>query len=182
MPPVAGVFRSREAARNAVAELLRAGFAREQITVVLPGSEKAERALPGAGSENASAAGTAIGGVLGAALGAAGGFEFGLGITALIPGVGPVFAAGIAGAAILGAGGLIAGARIGAEAGQAAAATEGLSAREIPLYEEALRQGRSIVVLLPRGDLDERLGSEILARVGGESIDFTRRRDLANLS
>ena len=56
--------------------------------------------------------GKAIGGVVGAALGMAGGFELGVGITALVPGVGPVLAVGLAGMALLGAGGAVAGAAL----------------------------------------------------------------------
>ena len=63
--------------------------------------------------------GTAVGGAVGGALGVAGGLEVGMvAATALIPGVGPVFALGLLGAALLGLGG----ATVGAAAGTAVAA------------------------------------------------------------
>ena len=73
--------------------------------------------------------GGALGGVLGGALGLAGGFELGVGAMALIPGVGPVLAFGLAGAALVGAGGAIGGAALGKAADEKS--TEGVPADEI---------------------------------------------------
>jgi hypothetical protein len=110
MQTAAGVFRSSEAARDAAKQLLRAGFSSDQVTLLSPG-EATRRVHPVPESDmEQPGVGSAIGGVVGAAVGIAGGLELGLGVTALIPGVGPVFAAGVLGAAILGAGGFFAGA------------------------------------------------------------------------
>jgi len=172
MRAVAGVFRSREAARKAAAALLRSGFAQEQVTVLFPGaSEDQVHSMPVSETEQPGMGG-AIGGVLGAALGAAGGFELGIGATTLIPGVGPVLAAGIAGAALLGAGGLIAGAKMGGAAEEMS--TPGLPEDEIFFYEDALRQDRSVVVLLANGEDEARRGRHVLAGLGAESIDAAR--------
>jgi len=172
MRAVAGVFRSRQAAYQAAEVLAGAGFAHDQITVLYPGaSESQVRSLPASETEQPGM-GSAIGGVLGAAIGAASGFELGVGMTALIPGVGPVLAAGIAGAAILGTGGLIGGAELGGAAEERS--TPGIPADEIFFYEDALRQGRSLVVLLANGDNEARRAREALARQGAESIDAAR--------
>jgi hypothetical protein len=172
MRAVAGVFQSREAARRAAAMLLGSGFTGEQVTVLFPGaSEEQVHAVPVSETEQPGMGG-AIGGVLGAALGVAGGFELGVAATALIPGVGPVLAVGIAGAAILGAGGLIAGAEAGGLAEEKS--TPGLPEDEIFFYEDALRQGRSVVILLADGDHAARHGREVLAHLGAESIDAAR--------
>jgi len=172
MRTVAGVFRSREAARKTAAELLRSGFARERVTVLFPGaSEDQVHSMPVSETEQPGM-GSTISGVLGAALGAAGGFELGIGATALIPGVGPVLAAGIAGAALLGAGGLIAGVKMGGAAEEMS--TPGLPEDEIFFYEDALRQGRSVVILLANGDDEARRGHNVLAGLGAESIDAAR--------
>jgi hypothetical protein len=173
MRAVAGIFKSREAARNAAVALLSSGFAREQVSVLFAGaSEKQIHSLPVSTTEQPGM-GSAIGGVLGAAMGAAGGFELGVAVTALIPGIGPVLAAGIAGAAILGAGGLIAGAEAGGAAEEKS--TAGLPSDELFFYEDALRQGRSLVVLLADGDDEAKHGREMLGDMGAESIDAARQ-------
>jgi hypothetical protein len=116
--------------------------------------------------------GKAIGGVVGAALGMAGGFELGVGVTALVPGVGPVLAAGLAGMALLGAGGAMAGAAVAGKAEQST--TPGLPADEIFFYEDALRQGRTVIVVMANGATEARRAQEILAAAGAESIDAAR--------
>ncbi len=100
-------------ARTAAAELSSSGFRAEQVSLLYPGSTEQEiHSIPTSDTEQPGV-GAAIGGVVGAAVGMAGGFELGVAATALIPGVGPVIAAGIAGAALLGVGGLAAGAELG---------------------------------------------------------------------
>jgi len=116
--------------------------------------------------------GKAIGGAVGAALGMAGGFELGVGITALVPGVGPVLAAGLAGMALLGAGGAVTGAALGSKADQDT--TEGLPADEIFFYEDALRQGRTVVIVMANGATEAHRAQEILAEAGAESLDAAR--------
>lgn len=172
MRAVAGVFKSAEAARAAAARLFDAGFTREQVTVLSPGStEQQVHSVPVSETEQPGM-GSAIGGLLGAALGGATGFELGVAATALIPGVGPVLAAGIAGAAVLGTGGLIAGAELGGAAEERS--TPGLPEDEIFFYEDALRQGRSVVILLADGEEEARRGRQVLANLGAESIDAAR--------
>src|SRR5262249_38876680 len=106
MEPVTGVFQSAEAARRAAIELRNAGLRPDDLNLLFPGSsEERIHSLPTSDTEQPGV-GAAIGGVVGAALGAAGGFELGTAATALIPGVGPVLAVGIAAAALFGAGGL----------------------------------------------------------------------------
>ena len=174
MRPVTGVFRSREAARDAVADLRRAGFGNDQLNVLFPGaSEEQVHTMPTSDTEQPGV-GAAIGGVLGAALGIAGGFELGSAAAAvLVPGVGPVLAAGIAGAALLGTGGLIGGAKAGGTADQNS--TEGVPADEVFFYEDALRQGRSVVFVLARDHDSAASAHEILERAGAESLDAARQ-------
>ena len=117
--------------------------------------------------------GGALGGVLGGALGLAGGFELGVGAMALIPGVGPVLAFGLAGAALVGAGGAIGGAALGKAADEKS--TEGVPADEIFFYEDALRQGRSVVLVLAEDQSEERQARKLLADAGAESIDAARK-------
>ena len=142
---VTGVFRLYQTARDAAGALRRAGFSQNQVNLFYPGSPKEKiHAVPTSDTEQPGVGG-AIGGVLGGALGVAGGFELGVGATALIPGVGPVVAFGVAGAVLLGTGGAIGGAMLGKTADEKN--TEGVPADEIFFYEDALRQGRSIVLV-----------------------------------
>jgi hypothetical protein len=172
MEPVAAVFRSTEAAREAYAELRRAGYYPDNINLLAPGATEQEiHSLPTSDTEQPGVGG-AIGGVVGAALGIAGGFEVGLAATALVPGVGPVLAAGLAGAMFLGAGGAIGGALLGSAADHQS--TEGLPADEVFFYEDALRQGRSVIVVMANGATEARRAREIMAEAGAESLDAAR--------
>jgi len=117
--------------------------------------------------------GTALGGTVGAALGVAGGLEAGaVAASLLVPGVGPVLALGIIGAAILGAAGGAAGAVAGhALEGEVA---QGIPRDELFVYEDALRRGRSVVVAFVD---DEELAAKArteLSRAGAESVDAAR--------
>jgi hypothetical protein len=114
-----------------------------------------------------------MGGAVGGALGVAGGGTLGAAVASLlVPGVGPVIAAGVVGAALLGLGGAATGAAAGAalESGLA----EGLSRDELYLYEDALRNGRSVVIAFADDeDTKERIHN-VLAQAGAESIDAAR--------
>ena len=89
-----------------------------------------------------------------------------------VPGVGPVLAAGILGAALLGAGG----ATIGAATG---GAVEDEIAPQLPhdelfIYEDALRQGKSVVLGVTDDELQAEAGRTVLAQAGAESLDAAR--------
>ena len=104
--------------------------------------------------------GGAIGGVIGAAVGVSAGFELGVAATALIPGVGPILAVGVAAAALFGVGGGVTGALLGEAADEKT--TEGVPADEIFFYEDALRQKKSLVIVLAKDrDEEERAHKQI---------------------
>src|SRR5205085_9972676 len=91
---------------------------------------------PGMGEE--------LGGAIGAGIGVAGGVSAGTAVASLlVPGVGPVLAFGLLGAALLGTYGAAAGALAGEalEKGM----YQGVPRDELYVYEEALRRGRSVV-------------------------------------
>jgi hypothetical protein len=172
METVAGVFRSREAARDAAGALRDMGFTEEQVSLLYPGSSETEiHSVPTSETEQPGV-GTAIGGVVGAAVGIAGGFELGIAATALIPGVGPVVAAGIAGAALLGAGGLVAGAELGSHGDRQS--TEGIPSDELFFYEDALRQGRSVLIAFVNDDREKERAHRAMEESGAESMDAAR--------
>jgi hypothetical protein len=172
MRAVAGVFHSRENAQCGLDALRRNGFSPDNVSFLTPGSsEEHIHAVPVSETEQPGV-GRAIGGAVGAALGMAGGFELGVGISVLIPGVGPVLAAGLAGMALLGAGGAALGVAAGGRADQDS--TEGLPADEIFFYEDALRQGRSVVIVMANGRREAERAKELLAECGAESVDGAR--------
>jgi len=173
MKTVAGVFRSYAMAREGARELLRVGLSPSQINLLSPGSPESEiHSMPTSETEQ-SGVGGAIGGMLGGALGVAGGLELGVAATALIPGVGPILAFGLAGAALLGTGGVFAGKALGKAAEDKS--TDGMPADEVFFYEDALRQGRSVVLVLAADDSEEKRAVKSLGDAGAESLDAARK-------
>jgi hypothetical protein len=174
MEAIAGIFDSRTDAERAVNGLSSAGIANDRIVYLTPGSsdQAVESAVPFTDTEQ-TGTGKAMGGAVGGAMGAAGGATLGaVAASLLVPGVGPVLAAGVIGAALLGVGGAATGAAAGAalESGLA----EGLSHDEVYLYEDALRQGRSVVIAFAEDDDGRERIHNVLAQAGAESIDAAR--------
>ena len=173
MKTVAGVFRYYQPARDAASALVRAGFSPKQVNLLSPGSSaEAVHAIPTSDTEQPGVGG-AIGGMIGGTVGAAGGFELGVGITALIPGVGPVLAIGLAAAAFFGTAGAVGGALLGGAADEKS--TEGVPSDELFFYEDALRQGKSVVLVLAEDDSEEERAHKALVDGGAQSIDAARK-------
>jgi hypothetical protein len=172
MKAIAGVFKSKENAGRAVAELRTLGITNDRISLLTPGSTQQElNAVPTLTAEKPGMA-KALGAVVGGTVGLAGGWEIGTVLAgALIPGVGPVVAAGLLGGAIVAALGAVGG---GAAAGAMdASLSAGLPEDELFVYEDALRQGRSVVIALPDpAQSDAARGA--LEHNGAESIDKAR--------
>src|SRR5512143_2050560 len=101
MESVVGIFKTRADAYRAAGYLKSAGIADKHLNVLMPGgSEEQLKAVPTTETE-APGVGAAIGGVVGGALGAAGGLSLGAAAATLfVPGVGPIIAVGLLGAAI----------------------------------------------------------------------------------
>jgi hypothetical protein len=91
----------------------------------------------------------------------------------LLPGIGTVLALGL-GAAPLEVGGAV----IGAAGGGALEnlLTRGLPRDEVYLYEDALRQNRTVVIVLEADEERLERARDILERSGAESIDAARER------
>jgi hypothetical protein len=174
METVAGIFPSRARAEEAVAELHALGLPNDRIALLTPGMDDArvENAVPTSDTEQPGM-GTAMGGTVGGAMGVAGGATLGVAAASLlVPGVGPVIALGILGAAILGAGGAV----TGMAAGKALEKEleSGLPHDELYLYEDALRKGHSVVIAF----IDEAGAiyavQSAFAGAGAETIDEAR--------
>jgi hypothetical protein len=173
MSTVAGIFKSRADAERAAANLSSAGINTDKINLLTPGTtdEELEAAVPTTETEQPGMGG-ALGGTVGAAMGAAGGMQIGAALASLlVPGVGPVLAAGVIGAALLGIGGAAAGAAAGNAMEES---VEGLPHDELYVYEDALRQGRSVVIAIVDDGAEAEGARSILAQAGAESIDAAR--------
>ena len=176
MNTVVGIFNSFADAKRAAAMLRSLGIAENRISVLSPGTPKSEveTNIPTSETEQPGM-GTAVGGAVGGALGVAGGLEAGMAAaTALVPGVGPVFALGLLGATLLGLGGATAGAAAGSALEQSM--DDGLPRDELYLYEDALRRGRSVVIASTDSDEDADRARTELERAGAESIDAARQQ------
>jgi hypothetical protein len=170
MESIVGIFNSLADARRAAAMLRTLGITEDRITVLSPHTPQTEiEAVPTTDTEQPGM-GQAMGGAVGAAMGAAGGAAA---AALLVPGVGPVLAFGILGAALLmGAGGAAAGAMAGDAMEKAMA--DGLPHDEVYVYEDALRRGRSVVIAFADGDQIAENARAELARAGAESVDAAR--------
>ncbi len=167
---VTGIFLSETDAHEAVDALVAKGVPAERISLLTPGQKGKNLEAVRVDAAEKPGIGKAIGGVLGAAGGLSGGSI----LFAMIPGVGPVTAVGLLGAAILGA----AGASVGVAAGASLEnfTTEGLPEDEIFVYEDALRRGRSVVIASAEDSAHaEPLREELKAR-GAEAIDAARQQ------
>jgi hypothetical protein len=167
MNAVDGIFATRTDAERAVAALQGcAGLPHRRITLLTPG-DRALNAVPTTDAE-APGVGRALGGVVGGATGAATGLQAGALLSIFVPGVGPVLALGALGALLLG----LAGAAVGDTLDESS--REGLPKDDMFLVEDALRQGRSVVVVLPEDSAQAETARRILSEAGAESLDTAR--------
>jgi len=169
MNTTVGVFKSRTAAQHAAHKLVPLGVPKDRINILTPDVTAAELAqLPTQAAEQpgmGKAMGATIGGAMG--LAAAGTLPAILG-SLLVPGVGPVLAIGLAGGVL--------GAVAGGAAGGAMESftTEGLPEDELFVYEDALRQGRSVVVATGDDEAQTEAIRGALEDAGAESINRAR--------
>jgi uncharacterized membrane protein len=136
---VVGLFDDFSTAQNAVRELINNGFARENISIITNDADgRYARDLDGEGKEEKSNAASGAG--LGAALGGFAGLLVGLG-TFLIPGIGPILAAGPIITALGGAGlGALAGGLVGA------LIDAGIPDEDANIFAEGVQRGGTLVV------------------------------------
>jgi hypothetical protein len=133
---IVALFESRAAAENAVAELVRAGYSRDDVSIVTRDS-KAGADLPNIGPQTQVGSGADAG--TGAAIGGIAGFIGGI-VALAIPGIGPIIAAGPLAAGIMGAG-------LGAATGGVIGALKdrGVPENDASQFSEAIRHGRAML-------------------------------------
>jgi hypothetical protein len=171
MGTVAGIFNSIEDARNAFSELqTHAGFRPEELVLLTPGSSTKDFDEVPTEEGEQPGMGSAIGGVVGGAIGLAAGTVV---ANLVLPGIGTILAVGL-GAGALGIGGAVAGAAGGGAIENQL--SSGLPKDEVFLYEDALRQGRTVVIGTSTDDEVVEKGRGVIERRGAESIDAARDR------
>jgi len=168
METVTGIFRSRADAERAVQRFKGIGIeGKRQLNILTPHSTDREIAQVPTSDTEQPGMGAAVGGVVGGASG----MMIGSAVTSLlIPGIGPVVAVGMVASALLG---VFAGAAAGGALEDST--TEGLPKDEMFLYEDALRQGRTVLIALAEDDKQAETARLALTESGAESIDAARK-------
>jgi len=167
MHSVTGIFSTVADADRARKALRALPLGEDAVKVFTPGTDP--RSAPVTTGEQPGL-GRAIGGVTGGAAGASVGVQVLAAATGTVPGIGPALAVG----AIAG---MLAGIA-GAAAGQAIenALTEGLPKDELYFYEEALRQGQTVVIVQATDAELAQQARATLQEAGAESLDAARER------
>jgi hypothetical protein len=173
MPVITGIFGNFADAQLAAMNITRKGIGLAGTNLLTPGTSEAELASVPTTDAEPPGVGKAFGGLLGGALAAAGGMQLGAAAASLVlPGVGPVLALGTAAAVLAGVGGAAGGAAFGEYLDQSA--THGLPTDELYRYKDALRKGRSVLLVQTENEQQRDEVRAILAASGAESLDTAR--------
>ena len=174
MEAITGVFKSRDNAEKAVSQLRSLGIPDKRIGILSPGSapDSVEKGVPVTDTEEPGM-GTAMGATVGGAMGAAGGATLGLAVASLaVPGIGPLIAFGMLGAALMGTVGAAAGSAVGNTVEEELG--EGIPHEDVYLFEDTLRHGNSVLIAYAEdGDQADR-AREILDNAGAQDMDRLR--------
>jgi hypothetical protein len=174
MEAVTGVFKSRDDAERAISQLRALGIPDNRIGIVTPGTapETLETGVPITDTEEPGM-GKAMGAAVGAGMGAASGATLGLAAASLaVPGVGPLIAFGMVGAALMGVVGAAAGAAVGDTVEEELG--EGIPHEDVYIFEDALRHGNSVVIAYADdGDQSDR-AREVLKTAGADDMETLR--------
>lgn len=160
---VVGVAANRPSAEQIVGNLRLAGFAQEQVSLIMVAQAEPE-ALEDVADQTGEGAGEVASGVAkGAAIGGTAGLMAGLAAFA-IPGIGPVLGAGAL-LALFGGGGAVVGGLSGAFS------TENVSNQVIERYGMALREGQAVIgVSAPDAEAAKR-AEEVMTNAGASNIN-----------
>jgi hypothetical protein len=168
MKSVVGIFGARKEAEHGARMLDSAGIARSRIAVLTPHSTEQEIAAVPTMNAEQPGMGIALGATVGGAMGLAGGVTLGALASVLVPGVGPILAIGFAASAL----GLLGGGALGGKLDNSL--SDGLPQEELYIYEDALRQGRSVVIAFAENHAQVEAVHHALKHAGAESIDRAR--------
>lgn len=168
MKAIAAIFQSRADAERAALRLTGLGLSPEHVTILSPGARERPRDAVPTDEGEAQGTGAAIGAVVGGATGAAAGMPLGAAISLMVPGIGPVIAVGLIGAALFSAGGAALGSALESRL------THGVPRDDVFIYEDALGHGRSVVVALIDDTAVAARARDALRDAGGVDVDAAR--------
>lgn len=156
---VTALFKNRVAAEAAVDAILKRGYTRDDISVLMSDATRTKEFAVQAKTHAADGAG--IGGAVGTAVGAVLAAVVAVGSTIVLPGINLVIAGPIA-AALAGAGaGAVTGGVIGALVGA------GIPEYRARVYESGLREGGILIGVEAKSDEEIERLEELLTDVGG---------------
>jgi hypothetical protein len=159
---VTGLFKNRVAAEAAVDAILKRGYTRDDISVLMSDATRTKEFAVQARTHAADGAG--IGGALGTAVGAVLAAIAAVGSTIILPGINLVIAGPIA-AALAGAGaGAVTGGVIGALVGA------GIPEYRAKVYEAGLREGGILLGVEAKTDEEVDRLEELLEDIGAEHV------------
>ena len=170
MKVLAGIFHSAVAAKGASRALHAAGITEGHLMLLTPDDNVELRSV--SSERPAGACDVRAGHVLGAATGFAGGLLSGAMVSLLVPGVGPILAVGTLMVST------IVGVTVGATLGGLVQDTFTLTLppEEVFVYEEALRQGCSLLLVKPSDEGQVGVVQTLFARLGAERTDDMREQ------
>lgn len=159
---VTGLFKTRVAAEAALDAIIKRGYTRDDISVLMSDATKNKEFAVETGTHAADGAG--IGGAVGGAIGATLAAIAAVGTTIMLPGLGLVIAgpiaAALAGAGAGGATGGVIGALIGA----------GIPEHRAKVYDAGLRGGGILLGVEAKGDEDVSKLEQLLEDIGAEHV------------
>lgn len=159
---VTGLFKNRVAAEAAVDAILKRGYTRDDISVLMSDATRSKEFAVQAKTHAADGAG--IGGALGGAVGAVLAAVVAVAGTIILPGINLVIAGPIA-AALAGAGaGAVTGGVIGALVGA------GIPEYRAKVYESGLREGGILIGVEAKSNEEIETLEELLGDVGGAHV------------
>jgi hypothetical protein len=159
---VTGLFKTRVAAEAALDAIIKRGYTRDDISVLMSDATKNKEFAVETGTRAADGAG--IGGAVGGALGATLAAIAAVGVSVTLPGLGLVIAgpivAALAGAGAGGATGGLIGALIGA----------GIPEHRAKVYDAGLRGGGILLGVEAKSDEDVSKLEQLLEDIGAEHV------------
>ena len=159
---VTGLFKTRAAAEAAVDAIIKRGYSRDDISVMMSDATKSKEFAIETGTHAVDGAG--IGGAVGGAVGAVLAAIAAVGTNVVLPGIGLVvagpLAAALAGAGAGGATGGLIGALIGA----------GIPEHRAKVYDTGLRGGGILLGVEAKSDEDADRLEQLLEDIGAEHV------------
>jgi hypothetical protein len=172
MYPVVGIFTMRAAAERTSEQLQALGIPQEHLSLLSPCAPEEEMELAPMMDTERPLMGKVLGGLVGFALGGGGGVLAAEAISIFLPGVGPVLVLGTVAAALAALAGTLSGIEVGSVVENAL--TTGVPKDEMFVYEDALRKGRTVLIVLADDPAQAAQAHRLLQQAGAESIDAAR--------